>query len=104
MNDHPSEPLEGDSLDKLNNIDLSHSPDNWSDWFSYISLKFVLYVAKSPWEFLTSILIILTPLMIICAYCSYKLAKELKRQEVDQKMKAKRTAAINKSRKQVKVD
>lgn len=39
MNDHPSEPLEGDSLDKLNNIDLSHSPDNWSDWFSYISLK-----------------------------------------------------------------
>ncbi|VDO95416.1 unnamed protein product [Schistosoma curassoni] len=39
MNDHPSEPLEGDSLDKLNNIDLSRSPDNWSDWFSYISLK-----------------------------------------------------------------
>uniref|UniRef100_A0A095CGR3 Small integral membrane protein 15 n=1 Tax=Schistosoma haematobium TaxID=6185 RepID=A0A095CGR3_SCHHA len=102
MNDHPSEPLEGDSLDKLNNIDLSHSPDNWSDWFSYISLKFVLYVAKSPWEFLTSILIILTPLMIICAYCSYKLAKELKRQEVDKKRKAKLTPAINKSRKQVK--
>ncbi|VDO94921.1 unnamed protein product [Schistosoma mattheei] len=39
MNDHPSEPLEGDSLDKLNNIDLGHSPDNWSDWFSYMSLK-----------------------------------------------------------------
>ncbi|CAH8453468.1 unnamed protein product [Schistosoma turkestanicum] len=101
---HPSEPIEGDILDKSNNIDLDHPPEDWSGWFSFMSLKFILYVAKNPWEFLTSVLIIVTPLMLICAYCSYKLAKELKRQELDQKMKAKRTAAINKSRKQVKVD
>ncbi|KAK4472338.1 hypothetical protein MN116_003601 [Schistosoma mekongi] len=102
--DNPSEPLEGDSMDNLSSLDLGPPPKDWYAWFSYMSLKFVLYVAKNPWEFLTSALIILAPLMIICAYCSYKLAKEIKRQEIDQKMKAKRTAAINKSRKQVKID
>ncbi|CAH8829368.1 unnamed protein product [Trichobilharzia szidati] len=104
MDQRTPEPSGADSVDPLKNLDLGQPPEDWSGWFSYMALKFVLYVAKNPWEFLTSTMIILTPLMLICAYCSYKLAKEIKRQEVDQKLKAKRAAAINKSRKQVKTD
>nr|CAH8826988.1 unnamed protein product [Trichobilharzia regenti] len=81
MDHRTPEPSGADSVDPVKNLDLGQPPEDWSGWFSYMALKFVLYVAKNPWEFLTSTMIILTPLMLICAYCSYKLAKEIKRQE-----------------------
>ncbi|CAH8434781.1 unnamed protein product [Heterobilharzia americana] len=77
MDQTTSKSLGLQSAEDLKNFNLGQPPEDWSGWFSYMALKLVLYVAKNPWEFLTSTLIILTPLMLICAYCSYKLPKKL---------------------------
>ncbi|TGZ68596.1 hypothetical protein CRM22_004197 [Opisthorchis felineus] len=88
----------------LDSLDLGDPPEDWRGWFAYMALKFTVYVAKDPWGFLGTVLMIVTPLFMLGAFCAYKLAQELKKQEMEKKLKAKRSAAIAKSRKQVKAD
>ncbi|KAA3675220.1 uncharacterized protein DEA37_0005442 [Paragonimus westermani] len=85
-------------------LELGDPPRDWSGWFAYMALKFALYVAKDPWGFFATVVMLVTPLLLISAYCAYRLAQEIKRQESGQKLKAKRSAAIAKSRKQAKID
>ncbi|TPP64636.1 hypothetical protein FGIG_00975 [Fasciola gigantica] len=83
-------------------VDLGDPPAEWSKWFAYIGLKLVIYVAKDPWGFFATVLIILTPLLGLSAFCAFKLAKEVQRQEEEKKLRAKRSAAIAKRQKHVK--
>ncbi|KAA0199713.1 hypothetical protein FBUS_08617 [Fasciolopsis buskii] len=84
------------------NVDLGDPPEEWSKWFAYMGLKLVIYVAKDPWGFFATVLMILTPLLGLSAFCAFKLAKEVQRQEEEKKLRDKRNAAIAKKQKHVK--
>lgn len=69
---------------------------------SIFTLQLVIYVAKDPWGFFATVLMILTPLLGLSAFCAFKLAKEVQRQEEEKKLRDKRNAAIAKKQKHVK--
>jgi len=67
---------------------------DWQAWLESI----VTYAAKNPGTFIYYILVTLSPLFLISAILSWKLAKHLEQQERDKKKKAKREANILKAR------
>lgn len=71
---------------------------DWREWLEYI-LK---WAATSPWEFVFTILLCLSPFFFISAILAWKLAQEIEAKEKEKKKKAKREAAIKK--KQQKAD
>jgi len=68
---------------------------DWKEWLESI----VMFAAKNPGTFLYYILLGLTPLFLVSAILSWKLAKHLEQQERDKKKKAKREAGIAKAQK-----
>lgn len=66
----------------------------WKEWLESI----VIFAAKNPGTFLYYILLGLSPLFLISAILSWKLAKHLEQQEREKKRKAKREASIAKAR------
>jgi len=71
------------------------SPPWYMQWF----MPLVEYAARSPWEFLQYMLLILSPFLLISAILSWKLSKQLEQEEKLKKARAKRTANIKASRK-----
>lgn len=65
----------------------------WKAWFENI----VIFAAKNPGTFLYYIFLGLSPLFLISAILSWKLAKHLEHQEREKKRKAKREANIAKA-------
>lgn len=63
-------------------------------WAEYI----VEWAAKDPYGFLTTVLLVLTPLFIISAGLSWKLAKMIEAREREQKKKQKRQENIAKAK------
>lgn len=64
----------------------------------YDLLQIAVYAAKDPWSFLAIVIIILAPLFMICAYCAWKLVKDIDRKDKEKRKKAKREANLNKAR------
>ena len=60
--------------------------------------QLVLYAGKNPWEFLYMVLICLSPLFALSAYMSYRLAKEIDKEDKEKRKRAKREASIAKSK------
>lgn len=63
-------------------------------WAVYI----VEWAAKDPYGFLTTVILVLTPLFIISAALSWKLAKMIETREREQKKKRKRQENIVKAK------
>ncbi|CAL8107063.1 unnamed protein product [Calicophoron daubneyi] len=104
MDNIPSEAVIENISNRLENLTLGDAPKDWYGWFAFMGLKLALHVAKDPWGFLASVMLMVTPLFLISAYCAYKLAKEVKKQEEEKKLKEKRKAVIAKSRRHAKAD
>lgn len=67
MQDVKKEPIE----------DLNTDLNTWEGMFN----AFIIWVAKDPWTFLGYVAIVLTPLLMISACLSWKMAKNLEKQE-----------------------
>ncbi|GAB6022549.1 hypothetical protein CHUAL_006655 [Chamberlinius hualienensis] len=67
---------------------------DWKEWLDSI----VLFAAKNPGTFLYYVLLTLSPLFLLSAVLSWKLAKHLEKEEREKKKKAKREANIQKAR------
>lgn len=70
------------------------SKEYWSEKLSEV----VIYAAQNPWQFLTNVLLILSPFFAISAFLSWKLMKAIEKEEKEKKIKAKREANIAKAR------
>ncbi|XP_003745834.1 small integral membrane protein 15 [Galendromus occidentalis] len=63
-------------------------------WYVAWILPLVEYAAVNPWEFLQYTIMCLSPFLCLSGILSWKLAKQLEREEKLRKAHAKRTNAI----------
>lgn len=63
-------------------------------WFEYV----VEWAAKSPGEFITYVLLALSPFFLVSAVLSWKLAKHLEAEEKRKKQRSKKKANIAETR------
>lgn len=63
-------------------------------WFEYL----VQWAAKSPGEFITYVLLALSPFFLISAILSWKLAKHLEAEEKKKKQRSKKNANMAETR------
>lgn len=61
-------------------------------------IDLVKYVAENPYEFVFYLVLLLSPLLIVSAILSYKLAKQIEAQEKAKKKEEKRKSNIQKAR------
>ncbi|OQR74720.1 UPF0542 protein C5orf43-like [Tropilaelaps mercedesae] len=63
-------------------------------WYLTWLQPLVEYASHNPWEFLKYVMLILSPFLCLSALLSWKLAKQLEKEERFKKAHAKRTNAI----------
>jgi len=73
---------------------LNLDESTWEGWFN----SFILWTAQNPWQFLTNVLLCLSPFFLISLILSWKLSKALEEERKEKKIKAKRSAQISKTR------
>ncbi len=56
-------------------------------------LQWSLFAIEDPWGFFTAILLMVGPLFLLSAICSWKLAQILQKEEEEKKRKARRANA-----------
>lgn len=69
-----------------------------SAWWRPLFDRLVAFTAQNPGTFLYYLMLGLTPIFLVSAVLSWKLAKHLEKEEKDKKRKAKREAGIAKAR------
>ncbi|XP_072172727.1 small integral membrane protein 15-like [Diadema setosum] len=74
----------------------SDGDDN--SWKRWIEKNIILWAAKDPWGFISTIFMFLTPLFILSGILSYILYKDIEKKEKEKKRKAKRDINIAKAR------
>lgn len=77
----------------INQLNLDKS--TWEGWLNSI----IIWAAKEPLEFLTTILLILSPLFIISLLLSWRLVKLFENQKKENLKKSRREANYSKLRK-----
>ncbi|XP_034239969.1 uncharacterized protein LOC117644532 [Thrips palmi] len=95
------------SLVELASREMSEQPDQpdirpvlnldestWDGWLN----SFILWVAQNPWQFLSNVLLCLSPFFLISLFLSWKLTKAIEDEKKEKKLKAKRTAQMSKAR------
>ncbi|KAI3381797.1 hypothetical protein SNEBB_000845 [Seison nebaliae] len=50
------------------------------DWKEFL-FRLIIKAGENPWEFIVSLLLLLTPFFIISAYLSYRMLKQLKQEK-----------------------
>ncbi|XP_046859831.1 small integral membrane protein 15-like [Xenia sp. Carnegie-2017] len=74
----------------------------WKENFDIYLRKFVIYVGKNPREFVSYVVVILSPMMLICGYLSWKLIQLTNQEEKEKKRKGKINSNIAKIRRKKK--
>ena len=73
---------------------LNLDESTWEGWLN----SFILWTAQNPWQFLSNVLLCLSPFFLISLILSWKLSKALEEERKEKKVKAKRSAQISKTR------
>ena len=66
--------------------------------FDFYLRKLAVFVAKNPRDFVSYVVLILSPLMLICGYLSWKLIQLMEQEKKEQKRKGVKNANIAKIR------
>ena len=64
----------------------------------WIEQNIIIWAAKDPWGFISTVFMFLTPLFIMSGILSYILYKDIEKKEKEKKRKAKRDTNIAKAR------
>lgn len=81
--------------DTPSHFPLGEDDNSWKYW---IEKNIILWAAKDPWGFISTIFMFLTPLFILSGILSYILYKDIEKKEKEKKRKAKRDTNIAKAR------
>jgi len=87
--DFNSEPI------KTPTSELNLDPTTWNGWLNSL----VLWTAQNPWQFVSNVLLALSPLFLLSLILSWKLSKAIEAEKREKKLKAKRVNNVNRSRK-----
>ncbi|VDL98998.1 unnamed protein product [Schistocephalus solidus] len=94
----------GDVLSKKLSLDNIPVPQDWVGWLSYTCLKWAVFAAEDPWGFVGHVMMVVGPLFLVSAICSWKLANLLEKEAAEKKQKVRREANISKTRRHPKAE
>ncbi|KAL3319440.1 Mitochondrial GTPase [Cichlidogyrus casuarinus] len=80
-------PTQADLMRLQENLTKLDTSKDWYSFFMYYALSILIEIVKDPWGFITKLAFVLLPLTLLSAYCSYRLAREIKKQEKETKAK-----------------
>jgi len=61
-------------------------------------IDFLIWVGRNPWEFVTTLFLILSPLFLATGYLAWRLSKMIAKKEQEEKKAQKRNKSIKKMR------
>ncbi|KAL5263668.1 hypothetical protein ACHWQZ_G008889 [Mnemiopsis leidyi] len=77
---------QGQTLGKV----MAEIEETWKEWIDKYIKEFVIYIAKDPKDFFVSLMMIITPLLLLSAGLTYKYVQMLEKEEKGKKKTTKR--------------